>query len=110
PWTSRRLQRRLRGDSHPVEDFLFEYYNLSPGALERWHPGLDIALADAPEYQGLGGYVTRADGTVTADPGRLAARLPGLRWTRELLTRTAARTPRLRCFGLHEWAMVYNAD
>ncbi|RLV51354.1 3-methyladenine DNA glycosylase, partial [Aeromicrobium phragmitis] len=45
------MERRERGESHPVHDFLFEYYNLSPGALERWHPGLDVALADAPEYR-----------------------------------------------------------
>ncbi|WP_293780898.1 3-methyladenine DNA glycosylase [uncultured Aeromicrobium sp.] len=103
------MERRERGQTHPVHDFLFEYYNLSPGALERWHPGVDVALADAPEYHAARAYVLRSDGTVTADVSRLPARLPGLRWTRELLRRTADRAPRLQCFGLHEWAMVYRA-
>lgn len=110
PWTRARLERREHSRTHPVEDFLFEYYSFSPGALERWHPGLDTALADAPEYHGASGYVVRADGTVTADVTRLAARLPGLRWTHQLLCRTAGRPARLGCFGLHEWAMVYRAD
>lgn len=101
------MERRERGASHPVHDFLFEYYNLSPGALERWHPGLDVALADAPEYRDASAYVVRDDGTVTVDVTRLGPRLPGLRWTRDLLSRTADRSPRLQCFGLHEWAMVY---
>ncbi|MFD1861122.1 3-methyladenine DNA glycosylase [Aeromicrobium camelliae] len=101
------MERRERGESHPVHDFLFEYYNLSPGALERWHPGLDVALADAPEYRAASAYIVRDDDSVTVDASRLAARLPGLRWTRDLLSRTAGRTPRLQCFGLHEWAMVY---
>lgn len=104
--TAPHLARRARGVNHPVADFLFEYYNLSPGALERWHPGLGVGLADAPEYVGLGSYV-EVDGVVTADPVRLERRQRGLRWTRELLARTAARPARTGCFGLHEWAMVY---
>lgn len=100
------VERRVAGRKHPVEDFLFEYYNLSPGALERWHPGLGVGLADAPEYAELGAYLD-VDGVVSADPSRLERRLPGLRWTRELLTRTAERPARTGCFGLHEWAMVY---
>ncbi|RLV56913.1 3-methyladenine DNA glycosylase [Aeromicrobium phragmitis] len=107
PWTRARVERRERGEAHPVHDFLFEYYNLSPGALERWHSGLGVALAEAPEYRDARAYVELADGTVTADASRLATRLPGLRWTRELLGRTAGRAARLQCFGLHEWAMVY---
>src|SRR5690606_27266486 len=55
---------------------------------------------------GLDSYV-EVDGVVTADPVRLERRQRGLRWTRELLARTAARPARTGCFGLHEWAMVY---
>ncbi|SKB10114.1 hypothetical protein [Aeromicrobium choanae] len=104
--TAPHLARRANGEKHPVADFLFEYYNLSPGALERWHPGLGIGLADAPEYAALGAYV-EDDDLVSVDSSRLEKRLPGLRWTRELLTRTASRPARTGCFGLHEWAMVY---
>ena len=108
-WTHRRLERSLRGEKHPVEDFLFEYYNLSPGQLERWHPGLDVALLDAPEYADLGAYVTDGDAT-TVDAARLSRRLPGLRWTRDLLTTTGGREPAFGCFGLHEWAMVHRTE
>ncbi len=104
--TEPHLARRRAGLTHPVADFLFEYYNLSPGALERWHPGLRVGLADAPEYAALGAYVEQ-DGVVTVDPSRMARRVSGWRWTRELLRRTASRPARTGCFGLHEWAMVY---
>ena len=40
----------------------------------------------------------------------LADRASGVAFTRELLARTAERTPRLGCFGLHEWAMAYRSD
>jgi len=105
-YTQPHLERRLRGEKHPVRDFLFEYYNLSPGQLERWHPGLGVGLLDAPEYAALGAYVS-VDGAVSVDESRLQKRLNGLRWTRELLSRTASRAPKTGCFGLHEWAMVY---
>lgn len=108
-YTAPHLARRAAGEKHPVADFLFEYYNLSPGALERWHPGLGVGLLDAPEYARLGAYVASED-VVTVDPSRMQRRLPGWRWTRELLSRTAARPARTGCFGLHEWAMVYRAD
>lgn len=108
-WTGPHLARREAGLEHPVEDFLFAYYDQSPARLERWHPGLGVGLEDAPEHAALGAYTT-IDGVSTADPARLERRLPGLRWTRELLARTAARAPRLGCFGLHEWAMLYRTD
>lgn len=105
-YTAPHLERRANGEKHPVADFLFEYYNLSPGALDRWHPGLGVSLQDAPEYAALGAYV-EVDGVVTVDESRLEKRMSGLRWTRELLSRTAERPARTSCFGLHEWAMVY---
>ena len=40
----------------------------------------------------------------------LADRASGVAFTRDLLARTAERTPRLGCFGLHEWAMAYRSD
>ena len=108
-WTAPHLERRERSEPHPVVDFLFEYYNLSPGQLERWHPGLGTGLLDAPEHAALGAYATR-DGVTTVDADRLASRAAGLRWTRSLLAATLDRPARWGCFGLHEWAMVYRAE
>lgn len=108
-WTAPHLARRERREPHPVVDFLFEYYNLSPGQLERWHPGIGVGLRDAPEHAALGAYLT--DGDVTrVDEQRLASRVRGLRWTRSLLAATLDRPARYGCFGLHEWAMVYRSD
>lgn len=107
-WTLPHLRRRAGGHDHPVEDFLFEYYNFSPGALARWHPGLGVGLADSPEHAALSAYLTEDD-VSRVDPGRLERRLPGLRWTQALLARTRDAEPRWSCFGLHEWAMVHGA-
>ncbi len=84
------LARRSRGEKHPVEDFLFTYYSLRPSRLRRWNPGLPDAPADVEAY--------------------LAKRGDMVRFVHTLLTATASRPTQLRCFGLHEWAMVYRQD
>lgn len=104
------LRHRAAGGKHPVLDFLFTYYGHKPGQLRRWHPGFGVILADAPEYTGLRGYHQPAPGTHTADPAFLARRRDTVAFVARLLRATAARPPRLSCFGLHEWAMVYRTD
>lgn len=103
------LQRQARGERHPVMDFLFTYYSLRPAQLRRWHPGYGVRLLDASEYAGLRGYDER-NGAVTVSPRFLTRRKETLEYVATLLQRTAARTPQLGCFGLHEWAMVYRAS
>jgi len=61
----------------------------------QWHPGFGVACADGP-------------GPVDTDV--LARRLPLVRQLHTLLTATASRPPMLGCLGLHEWAMVYEAQ
>jgi len=105
-WTLPHRERRRRGQAHPVLDFLFTYYSHRPAQLEQWHPGPGVALRDAAAS--APGYVSRPDGTVALDPAALPQRLrTTATFVRELLVATAARPPRLGCFGLHEWAMVY---
>jgi hypothetical protein len=107
-WTGPHLERRSRGRTHPVEDFLFTYYPNRPARLRRWHPGAGLALAGAAEYLAYDGYRPTAGGAVTADPARLpASARPALQNIAGLLRRTAERPAHLGCFGLHEWAMVY---
>jgi hypothetical protein len=96
------LERREARLKHPVHDFLFTYYSYRPAQLRRWHPGYGVALADAPEYDGLKGYV---DGAVSAS--YVASQRPLVEALRKLLSATAARAGHFGCFGLHEWAMVY---
>jgi hypothetical protein len=93
-----------------VMDFLFTYYSLRPRRLEQWHPGLGVLLHDAAEFLGQPGYV-RDGGGVRLDPAALPHRAAGTaEFVRTLLVATAGRAPRLGCFGLHEWAMVYRSD
>lgn len=100
------LERREARVKHPVHDFLFTYYSQRPAQLRRWHPGVGVALADAPEYAGLKGYAER-DGLVSVTDEHVERQRPLLEATRRLLRATAGRPAQLGCFGLHEWAMVY---
>jgi hypothetical protein len=105
PYVEPHLARRRAGERHPVHDFLFSYYSQRPAQLLRWHPGHGVALADAPEYEGLKGY---SQGRVSA--AYVASQRPLVESIHTLLTATAARPAHTGCFGLHEWAMVYRAD
>ncbi len=105
------LDRRSRGAKHPVEDFLFTYYNQKPGQLLRWHPGAGIVLrgAAAAERAGWKYYLADDDG-VRVDTQRFAdERREALDFARVILARTAARPAQFGCFGLHEWAMAYRS-
>lgn len=102
--------RMSSGQPHPVWDFLFTYYRLRPRHLRRWHPGYGVVLAGAGarRYLDRPGYGAHPRG-VTATGEHLRARAGTVRFVAQLLRATAARPPRLNCFGLHEWAMVYKA-
>ncbi|HEY9263867.1 MAG TPA: 3-methyladenine DNA glycosylase [Mycobacterium sp.] len=104
------LARRRAGQSHPVFDFLFTYYSLRPRQLRVWHPGYGVVLAgaSADRYLDRAGYTRHADG-VTVGRDHLHARAATVRFIAGLLAATASRPPRFNCFGLHEWAMVYQA-
>ncbi|MGY1771467.1 3-methyladenine DNA glycosylase [Blastococcus sp. SYSU D00813] len=107
--------RRVRGERHAVEDFLYTYYDTRPALLRRWHPGAGVALlpddgTPAPQA-GTRWYATGAGGAVALDPAAyLADRGDTVRFVARLLAATAARPAFTGCFGLHEWAMVYRAD
>lgn len=106
-WTEPHLARRRRAAKHPVEDFLWEYYRYSPAALRRWHPGWGVTLTgDVAEFALVRGFIVDSAGA-RVDPALPGRRTEQVRWIRDLLAATASRTPRLGCFGLHEWAMVY---
>ncbi|TEX48880.1 MAG: 3-methyladenine DNA glycosylase [Actinomycetales bacterium mxb001] len=105
PWIEPRLERRRRGERHPVDDFLFEYYSFRPGQLATWHPGAGIELTgDVREWESVRGYVVR-DGRALVDPAEVP--IDSLRAFAHLLRQTTEREPQYGCFGRHEWAMVY---
>lgn len=109
-------ERQQRGERHAVEDFLFDYYALRAGRLERWHPGTGVRLT-ASDADDVARLVERAawrwyraaeDGAVEVDADRFVAdRGPALRRLLLVLRATASRPAHLGCLGLHEWAMVY---
>jgi hypothetical protein len=102
-------ERAGTGRTHPVEDFLFTYYPVPPRVLRRWHPGARVVLADAAgsERAGWRWYATRGDDVTLDTAAFVEARGSSIRFIVSLLGATARREPRLGCFGLHEWAMVY---
>ena len=113
--TASHLERRSRGEKHPVEDFLFTYYPFKPGKLATWHPGAGTAVVvetSADEAYFNRRWYTRsqhAGHTVAhVDVGAWAAdRGQGATFIRQLLEATVDREASFGCFGLHEWAMVY---
>jgi hypothetical protein len=108
-WTAPHKARALRGEKHPVYDFLFSYYTYRPVWLLRWHPGHGVVLAgdDTAEFLGWKGY-TRTSRGVALDPGYWTSqRHEFVSWVRGLLTAMQTRPPFFGCSGIHEWAMVY---
>jgi len=109
PYVDPALARRSRGERHPVEDFLFDYYPLRPSHLLRWHPGAGVRLTGESTRPMLAwsGYETVAEG-VAVDAEAVRAKLgPRFAAIQTLLRNTAGRQAQFGCFGMHEWAMVY---
>lgn len=110
PWAEDRLARQRTPTKHPVRDFLFEYYNFKPAQLLRWSPGLGVTLADGPAVAtDWPADFVDTPGGATLDPTRFSPqRYRYLRWATDYLRAVGDREPFFGCFGLHEWAMVYD--
>ncbi len=116
-WTDPHQARQAKGEQHPVEDFLFEYYRFRVSWLRRWHPGPDVVLLGAaardylqwPEYHEVkvGPGPEPTDGVMLNSTAFPPKRRDSLAWMLALLRNTAERPPQFACYGLHEWAMVY---
>lgn len=106
-------KRRDSGVPHPVEDFLFQYYPYPFALLEKWRPGIGVALEFEPISPALPKPFSERDYSVTdgalfADPELLPEKeRERLQWIHSLLVATRDRAPGFACHGLHEWAMVY---
>ncbi|HMT49086.1 hypothetical protein [Dietzia sp. UBA5065] len=110
------LERRRRGESHPVVDFLFTYYRTSVATARRWHPGPGMLLenahlTDRAEWRHYERDSHRGRTGLVVDPLSVLSRC-GARIDRDrrVVEATAARSGYTGCFGLHEWAMVYGAN
>lgn len=104
------VARQGRGLKHPVDDFLFQYYNLRPNQLRSWHPGIGIALRDADELAKRPFHAVLRGRTVFDAQEFVSRRGSTIANAHRLLAATRDRPPRFGCFGMHEWAMVYRLE
>jgi len=108
PWIAPRLQRRSRHEKHPVDDFLFEYYPISPAKLRDWHPGYGTSLeATAEDFETFPSSIySFRNGEISIKDSWLIKSCQAANGLIDFLTVTQERPARNGCFGLHEWAMV----
>jgi hypothetical protein len=101
-----RRSRAARGETDPVEDFLFTYYPFRFSAIRQWSPGAGVQLAEATEFFFDRRFRVQADGLVSLVPPTEEVR-HRLSFHLSLCHAVALRPAFLGCFGLHEWAMVF---
>ncbi len=112
-WTEPHRKRKSTRSSHPIHDFLFTYYSYPLGRLETWHPGADSLLAlptkGEPRIDPLNEkHYSIAGPHLFLDLNKIPeSRAKTMRWISQLLRATEAHTPNYNCYGMHEWAMVY---
>jgi hypothetical protein len=121
------LGRRSRGEKHPVWDFLFTYYNFSPNKLMTWVPSIwdisnfksQISNSESQlpnlhsssnsesQISNLQSPISKDDTVVHVWPAITPRLARQAQWIAKLCENVLSKPPRLGCFGLHEWAMVY---
>lgn len=112
-WADAFVDRRSRNARHPVHDFLFTYYSFSPAKLKQWLPPLAVAIEVTEDD--LPALRAPAKSTLHYRNGIAALGVEGIvpglrdlaRWIAQMCENVLNRAPRFRCYGLHEWAMVY---
>lgn len=110
PFVQAHLERRKRGQKHPVHDFLWEYYRFKPTYLLRFSPGIGTFLEKGESFLEFPQFARFSQG-VALDKAKFPRhRLASAREILLLLESTQTRAPRFDCFGWHEWAMVYRAE
>ena len=112
PWITPRLERRSRHESHPVDDFLFEYYPISTNKLLNWHAGFAFEL-EATELESEwfpSGSYEFVDNKIQLRSKWLHKHKEAAVALVDFLSKTQERSVRSGCFGLHEWAMVLGAE
>lgn len=125
--TTAHVERRKRGEKHPLEDFLWDYYPLRPGRFRTWYPGIDddgvVALErPASSFSEAHSYWTQIAQSrwfITSNDDSYCyldveafsqARAHGIEFFRALLHKLQNTAPTFGCLGWHEWAMAYRID
>ncbi|WP_435300461.1 3-methyladenine DNA glycosylase [Timonella sp. A28] len=133
-WRSLAFEHKVRADTltarwreahdaqraHEIEDFLFSYYPIRPARLRHWAAGVGVLLLPEHSDPDVGAELTKRqqarwftrvqDGVMLDIEAYNRDRGPAVKYIRALLSGTASRPANLGCFGLHEWAMVYQQD
>ena len=111
-WTMPYRKRRAAREVHPIYDFLFIYYRNKPSHLEAWHPGYGVSLEDAPLGETFKeAYYYVENGCTSLDLSRMKETTRHrLEMALRLCQNVSARPATFGCFGMHEWAMVYQGD
>ena len=115
---SRERVLRLLGGSldvdgqHPIYNFIFTYYSFDPKLLLRYSPGIGVRLTGIgvkeKELWTGRGFASARGGSGYMDPKLCKASMRRTcRRAAEVMRRTMTRPPHLNCYGLHEWAMLY---
>ena len=124
-WTTPSRARKASRQKHPIFDFLFTYYPFSFGKLEQWHPGIEVVLETKiiddsvklgkPELRILhsleGKHYRRDSARISLDLSTLTDKEKfRIKHIHNLLSLTQHRAGNFSCFGMHEWAMVYQGN
>ena len=106
------LQNKREGGYHPVIDFLFMYFSFPSRTLAKWTPGLNSCLQDSLAKKNLfqsPKYLIEGRDKYVSSLSFPTKRLGGIQWTLQLLKQTEKNPDVFNCYGLHEWAMVYQS-
>lgn len=114
-FTKESRRRRDKGEKHPVDDFLFDYYPYPIALVEQWQPGLSVTLELTPGEPIPPVFLRKSYSHTTKacflDPSSITQKeIDRFQYIRDLLTATQGQPPLFACHGLHEWAMVYEGE
>lgn len=95
---------------HPVFDFLFSYYSFRAAKLLQFSPGIRYQCEQAGNsFDAITfGKKSNNDSFIVDASALPKKRLNGLQRAVDILVASYQRTPYYGCFGLHEWAMIYD--
>lgn len=88
---------------------MFIYYRFAPSRLERWHPSFgDLLETSEPILEYSEKHYSHNGTALFQDPEKIDAKArKRLQWSLDICRSVEQRSPQFRCFGMHEWAMVY---
>jgi hypothetical protein len=101
---------------HPIYNFIFQYFHFSVNKLMVYSPGLNTSIPEpyTLQYPFLQKYTERTnDGTYVLDPRKVTfnnEKVKAMRVIQALLEGSASRPPSYSCFGLHEFAILYEDE